>query len=230
MRNKHHFNIFAAGLLAGLGAAVGLSIRRQLDTLRIWETALAQNHGPARAKTLITAVRQQRALLNVITYMPENPVLKNHLTRHILPGLALYRVLLQEHDGNREAALAEVDEAFCAQMTAKANLMSVPLRLWPEPFALFRRSLKKVMNQYPADGWDFIYEENSAERVAFSTTRCFYYDVLTALNAPELTPLFCRMDDVMAEAFPPNIRFIRPHTLGRGDRLCDFEYCRAKDM
>jgi hypothetical protein len=37
---------------------------------------------------------------------------------------------------------------------------------------------------------------------------------------------YCKGDDMMAEYFPPGIRFVRPHTLGRGDALCDFQYCR----
>lgn len=34
----------------------------------------------------------------------------------------------------------------------------------------------------------------------------------------------------MAECFPPAIRFERPHTLGRGDELCDFQYCHVKQL
>ena len=59
-------------------------------------------------------------------------------------------------------------------------------------------------------------------------TRCFYLNTLTAYGAPELTASFCKSDEVMAELFPPSIRFVRPHTLGRGDALCDFQYCHVK--
>ena len=52
--------------------------------------------------------------------------------------------------------------------------------------------------------------------------------MLTDYGAPQLTASFCKMDDVMAELFPPEIRFVRAHTLGRGDDVCDFQYCRVK--
>ena len=58
-------------------------------------------------------------------------------------------------------------------------------------------------------------------------TRCFYLNTLTAYGTPELTASFCKSDEVMAELLPPSIRFVRPHTLGRGDALCDFQYCRV---
>ena len=62
--------------------------------------------------------------------------------------------------------------------------------------------------------------------IAFDITRCYYLNTLTALGAPELTASFCASADVMAEHFPPAIRFGRPRTLGSGDAVCDFQYCR----
>ena len=83
------------------------------------------------------------------------------------------------------------------------------------------------MKIYPSEGWETTYLERSDTRLAFNMTRCFYLDTLKALGAPELTASFCKTDDVMAEQFPSTVRFVRPHTLGRGDALCDFQYCRA---
>ena len=229
MKKGYDSILFLAGVLTGLGAGWAISTGRQLDNLTVWEGALAHRYGAGKAKLLITAVRRQRNLLNMITYMPENPTLKKHLVSHILPGLALYRVVLQEQAGDKPTALAVVDEAFSAQMAARARVMTAPLRVHPQPFMLFKSILPVIMKQYHPDGWDFEYEEISDSRVAFSATRCYYLDTLTELKAPELCASFCRMDDVLADSFPEGIRFIRPHTLGRGDRLCDFEYCRMKN-
>ncbi|HEY6073367.1 MAG TPA: L-2-amino-thiazoline-4-carboxylic acid hydrolase, partial [Anaerolineales bacterium] len=92
----------------------------------------------------------------------------------------------------------------------------------------FEDGSPSIMRSYPTEGWDFAYLENSEDRIAFTATRCFYLNTLTKYGAPELTASFCKTDDAMAEAFPPSIRFIRPHTLGRGDALCDFQYCRVR--
>ena len=92
MKKGYDSILFLAGVLTGLGAGWAISTGRQLDNLTVWEGALAHRYGAGKAKSLIIAVQRQRNLLNMITYMPENPALKNHLVSHILPGLALYRV------------------------------------------------------------------------------------------------------------------------------------------
>jgi predicted ArsR family transcriptional regulator len=47
-------------------------------------------------------------------------------------------------------------------------------------------------------------------------------------GAPELTPLYCQMDDLLFEALPPEIRWERTKTLGRGDEICDFRWTRQE--
>jgi len=121
-----------------------------------------------------------------------------------------------------------VDEDFRARSLTQNRFLFTPLKFLPDPFRLLKLFFPLVMQQFPADGWDFTSIENCEEKFAFSTMRCFHLDTLTTHGAPELTALFCKTDDVMAELFPPSIEFVRPHTLGRGDALCDFQYCRIR--
>jgi hypothetical protein len=195
-----------------------------------WRQVLIRWHGAEKAPQLTEAVRQRRTTLIAEATLPENKALASHLIENILPGLALYQVLLQEHAGDQQAVLAEVDEAFRAEALHKYRLLLMPLKVLPAPFQLFKLILPQVMKQYPAEGWDIAFVENSDDKVAFNITRCFYLNTLTAYGAPELTAVFCKGDDMMAECFPPGIRFVRPHTLGRGDALCDFQYCRVEEQ
>lgn len=50
----------------------------------------------------------------------------------------------------------------------------------------------------------------------------------TRLGVPELTAVLFKTEHVMAELFPPGVRLVRPHTFGRGDALCDFQFCQIK--
>ena len=196
--------------------------------LRDWRPVLARRHGVKKAHQLSVAVNHQYSILIAETSLPENQALCWHLKEKILPGLALYRVLLKEHDSNQSAALAEVDEAFRNQTLAKSRLLLAPFRLLTAPFRLLKLVFPILMNQFPAEGWDIAYVENSNHKVAFNITRCFYLNTLTAYGAPELTASFCKGDDVMAECFPPSICFVRLYTLGRGDAMCDFQYSRGQ--
>jgi len=216
-------------IASALGIAWLVRQRREVTAgLSDWQHVLIRRHGAKKGQQLAAAVRQQHAALVAEASVPVNPALRWHLKEKILPGLALYWVLLQEYDGNQPAALAEVDEAFRNQTLAKSRLLFAPVKVLPAQFRLFKLVFPQIMKQFPAEGWDITYVEDRDDKVAFNITRCFYLNTLTAYGAPELTASFCKGDDVMAECFPPSIRFVRLHTLGRGDALCDFQYCRGE--
>ncbi|MHB8134681.1 MAG: L-2-amino-thiazoline-4-carboxylic acid hydrolase [Anaerolineaceae bacterium] len=202
--------------------------RTEVPGLRNWRRTLRQRYGTEKEQQITAEIQQQyTSLVNEIC-LPENNALRWHLKEKILPGLALYRVLLQEHIGDQPAVLASVEDAFRAKTLAKSRLLFTPLRVLPNPFGLLKLVFPRLMKQFPREGWDTTFIENSPNRIAFNMTRCFYLNSLTTLGAPELTPSFCKCDDDMAECFPRDIRFVRQHTLGRGDNLCDFQYCRVK--
>jgi len=229
MSRTKSYSLFILGFASALGIAWLVRQRlKEIGGLRAWQQVLIRHHGAEKAHQLTAAVRQQHAALVAETPIPENQALRRHVKDNILPGLALYRVLLQEHDGNQQAALVEVDEAFRTWTLAKSRLLLAPLKILPAPFRVFKLAFAQMMKKFPVEGWDFTYIENNDNKVAFNATRCYYLNTLTVCGAPELTASFCKSDDVMAELFPPSIRFVRPHTLGRGDVVCDFQYCRME--
>lgn len=229
MSTKKSLPIVIAAVVAGIGIAWVAGRRGpDLPALPVWQYVLKKHHGNLQALRLAEQIRKRYHELLVEHPLPENPVLRRHATQNILPGLALYQVLLKEYGGDQQAALAEVDEALRAWTLKRNRFMLAPLKFIPEPFGLFKMGFGLQMRSFPAEGWDFEYIERSDERIAFNATRCFYLDTLRTYGAPELTASFCKSDDVMAELLPSSIIFVRPHTLGRGDALCDFQYCRVR--
>jgi hypothetical protein len=190
-----------------------------------WEKVIQARYGYERGREMVTEVRKQLAVLYADTPLPKNRTLRWHLRENILPGLALYRVLLKEHAGDPQAATGSFESVVRAWTIARSRFMLMPLKVLPAPFFWFRLVFPQVMRQYPPEGWDINVVENSNTKIAFNITRCYYLNTLAALGTPELTASFCMGDDVMAELFPGSIKFIRPHTLGRGDAVCDFQYC-----
>ena len=77
---------------------------------------------------------------------------------------------------------------------------------------------------FPRQGWDAEIIEDSEQSFAINMRSCFYLDVLTAYGAPELTPVFCRMDGLLYEGLPEAIAWERTQTLGEGGDCCDFRW------
>ena len=190
-----------------------------------WRKALIGKYGTIEAEALMGKLQQRYEELYRARPHHDHPALRKHLAQNILPGLALYQVLLAEGN-DRAAALAEVEQLLHASAVRSGLRKTVAaLKFLPEPFRLLRPVVRAAMRfGFPAAGWETDWLEDSDQRIAFNIQRCFYLDTLTTYGAPELTPLFCRMDDVVYEALPASIRWERTGTLGRGNDRCDFCY------
>ncbi len=189
-----------------------------------WLPVLTQAHGDKSAAALIQQA-EDRCRKSIAGYrLPENGHLRKHLVENILPGLAMYRTLLELHEGDQPAALAEIQPLFRAWTGQIYGSTMRLLSLIPKPFAFLRLAMPLQMRQFPREGWDFVPVEDSPARVAFDSRSCFYLKTLTELGAAELTASFCQIDDWMGEILPPSIVFRRTKTLRSEDEICDFCY------
>ena len=59
---------------------------------------------------------------------------------------------------------------------------------------------------------------------AFNIHHCFYLDILEYYETPELTPIFCRLDDILMGAMPESIQWGRTQTIGKGADYCNFRW------
>ncbi len=220
--------MFGPGLVIGAlgGFILGrrLSAPRRTPHLDAWQRAMAESRGEVAAAMLAARVQARYDALyaNRPYFAPR--ALRWHLEHNILSGLALYQVLREEYD-DREAALAETERLFTAAFEQMGRLMSL-IGYLPQPFAVFRWGVHWVLRLgFPPQGWETEIVEDSDRCFAYNVHRCFYLDVLTAYGAPELTALYCNMDDLTFGSLPPAITWERTKTLGRGDDCCDFRWC-----
>ena len=230
MKEKKRTSLFEPGLVIGAlaGFIVGrrLSAPRRMPHLDAWQRALAEERGEVAAAMLAARVQARYDELYANRPRFDQRALRVHLEHNILPGLALYQVLREENN-DREAALAETERLFEAAFGRLGGLMSLIGHL-PQPFAAFRRGAHLIIRLgFPPQGWETEIVEDSDRCFAYNVYRCFYLDVLTAYGAPELTALYCKMDDLVYESLPSSITWERAKTLGRGDDYCDFRWCRV---
>lgn len=223
--------LLGVGLAAGAGVALVAARRTagRMPHLAAWTPLLADRHGQAAADDLTariqaryTALYPQRPAL-----VDRHPALRDyHFAQAILPGVALYQVL-SEDNRDRDAVLEEVAALFEAEYLGLRRVLHAFAQL-PPSFNRFRWITRQVMRvAFPAAGWETEWIEDSPRRIAFNMRRCFYLDVLTHYGVPELTALYCRLDDLIYQALPPYVRFERGGTLGRGDAACDFAYVQT---
>lgn len=219
--------LFYLGLAAG--GLIGFTVGRRSATphpmphLRIWQQALARERGEFQAAVLAGRVQARYDALCASRPRFPKRILRLHLDMLILPGLALYQTLLEETD-DVVAVLAEMESLFESTFSRFFRFMLFTDRA-PWSFALFRRTARTILKHvFPAEGWETEIVEDSDRAFAFNMVNCFYLDVLTAYGAPELTPVYCRMDELLYETLPPMILWQRTKTLGRGGDCCDFRW------
>jgi len=219
--------LFYLGLAAG--GLVGFAVGRRSATpqpmphLEIWQQALANQRGELEAAILVGRVQVRYDELYASRPRFSKRILRLHLDMLILPGLALYQTLLEETD-DAEAVLAEIELIFEATFSRFFRFMLFVDRA-PRSFALFRRTARTTLKHvFPSEGWERETVEDSDRTFAFNMRSCFYLNVLTTYGAPELTPLYCRMDELLYEKLPPMILWQRTQTLGRDGHCCDFRW------
>lgn len=199
----------------------------QATLLSRWKEALTGRHGVREAERIVARVRARHRLLREqeAGFMDRLSRFEHaELRDRVLPGLALYQVLREE--GRRQTeAIEEVVHLLSLDFDRQHRILRL-LHHLPWPFSLFKMLLRLQLRLFYSAQKVKIVEDNR-QCFAFEVTRCLTHQVLSRHGAPELTVAYCRMDDILAEALPPSIVWMRTGTLGEGAPCCDFRYCRS---
>lgn len=193
---------------------------------------LKQQRGASEAADFMERVQQVYDELYARRPTFTNRHLRFHVEDNILVGLAIYRVFLSEGKSQADA-FAETRGflAASAEIGQSMRIIRLAKRFLPSSwfYPLIRRSVRYQMRvMFPAENWGTRWLEDSPRRLAFDTTRCLYLETLNAYGAPELTPAFCNVDDVLGAVMFPEVIFERSGTLARGSDRCDFCYRNGK--
>lgn len=190
---------------------------RKLDRWILQTSAPVGNFG--------TDVRGRYRTLVRCALWPRSPVLRWHLAGYLLPGVALYRGLRAE-GWPTERAAAVVGSALESDTQRRRRRFERRGRRrgFFTAFAIMIRPVTRLV--YPSPGWQVEWLETSRHRIAFDMTGCFYLDTLTQLGARELTPVYCRVDDILYEGVSPELAWRRTTMLATGGERCDFRFER----
>ena len=79
---------------------------------------------------------------------------------------------------------------------------------------------------YENEFFKLIEVHKNDKEFGFDIQRCLYFDILREAGRPELGPILCEYDSILASAVDTWIRFTRHETIASGDRRCTFRYER----
>jgi hypothetical protein len=215
------------GGLGGILTARILFETNRMPNAKVWQRILTEDLGAVQAGVFIARVRQRYKELKFKRPIFRNMVLDFHVTGGILPGLALYQSL-REEVVNQDEAIAQVHRIFETWFNRYPPLnmrFNQLMQYTPENFGIFRRLTRLVTERlFPAPGWRYEFIDDNNASLAFNIHECFYLKVLDYYHAPELTPVFCRLDDYLMGAMPPSIAWGRTQTIGMGADCCNFRW------
>lgn len=182
---------------------------------------------PASSGNLATDARGRYWALVGCAPWPRNPVLRWHLAGYLLPGVALYRTL-QIAVWPAEWAATVIGAALERDTQPRRRRFERrgQRRGFFTSFALFVRAFTRLV--YPSPGWRVEWLEISRNRIAFDMTGCFYLDTLGQLGSRELTPIYCRVDDILHAGISPELAWSRATKLATGGERCDFRFERRR--
>lgn len=217
----------ALGTLGGVFAAKKLLHKERMPNAKPWQRILAEQRGEIDAAVFMARVQSHYEELKARRPIFDRAIFNLHVLHDLLPGLALY-LTLREDGLDEEAAIEKIHQIFEAWFTlyppVNMNFV-VQMGSLLEDFDVFRRLTQFVMDTFfPSPGWQYEIVADDERAYAFDIHNCFYLDVLTYYGSPELTPVFCRLDDVLMDSFPDAIRWKRSGTIGQGDECCDFRW------
>jgi len=194
---------------------------------RVWLRKLEKERGAIDAKKFIARVNKRYHELHEETETYSKRALqKLHLETNILPALAFYQELLAE-GMEQENAVVKTRE-YLDVIAQKLRRQFQQRARMPFFFVILKRIMRPNMERnFPEPGFELEWPKLGKNVTGFNVQRCFYVDILGKLGAPELTRLFCDIDDVVFEN-TPGVRWERKNTIGRGGQFCDFRYYREE--
>jgi hypothetical protein len=143
--------------------------------------------------------------------------------------VALYQTLQQDFNLEQEAALELAEKMLRDSYAMRMGpLMKAALntmyQIRPVRRLLVAQLTKKTSE---AEGFHIENINEPATIMAFDVRACPIANFAKLHGVPEIVPVICRIDDLMAEQLV-GIELQRTGTIGMGAERCDFRYVRSK--
>lgn len=174
-----------------------------------------------------TAKKQLSAVLaRLIKENPEYTDSKNygHLC-NLLTSLAMVMVLEQNGKTRDEAEKAVADAMYEYIKPQIASMKKLAGNSWFVRFLKITMPLKFKMTL--GYGWDVEFPECPKDTFAMTTHKCIYQQIFAKYGMPEMTAVFCKVDDILYSNLP-KAEFLYTQQIGNGGSMCDYSFKERK--
>ena len=147
--------------------------------------------------------------------------------------LAVYRELLPLV-GDERTGLSILHNAMAALFKEHltgyiADRIGISQDAPEEAFNRIAENFKARGEEHFGKAYIYVQEVQDEGRSFVNIQKCFFDDFFRVNGMPELTPIFCAMDNLWAEELEKpryKVRFERPTTLAQGDDVCRFQFTK----
>lgn len=196
------------------------------EALDLWRGPLAKGRGEEKAGELAERVALQFEEMWSFRPTGLSQELEVQLAAVLLPGIALYRVLLDEHNGFHETALPEVRDLL-ARLDRRFPPVRL-LRLAPDPFEGLKWAFERLLPRIaPPGGWRVRTLEESEDVYSVIVSQCFCLDTCEHYGARPLAPYFCSLDRPDLASLPAGVGWEMPMALTTRNDVCLFRFFRT---
>ena len=140
---------------------------------------------------------------------------------NLITALAMVIVLEESGKSRSEAEKNVADAMYTFLEPTKASMEKLASH------SCFVKLLKLTMPIKFAHtlgfGWDVEFPKCPNDRFTMITHKCIYQQLFTKYGMPEMTAVFCEVDDLMYSTLP-RAEFIYTEQIGRGGSMCDYTF------
>ena len=139
----------------------------------------------------------------------------------LLTSLAIVMVL-EENGSTRENAEKAVADAMYSFIGPQiASMKKLSQHSWFVPFLKLTMPLK--FKKTLGFGWEVEFPECPKDTFCMTTHRCIYQQIFAKYGMPEMTAVFCKVDDILYSDLP-GAKFSYTQQIGSGGSVCDYSY------
>lgn len=163
-------------------------------------------------------LKQYQKLLNEDRINDKTIVYQNR--NYIYPSIAVYHSF-QKYGYQKKEVSQWIETEILATGKGIAQFLT-KIGRFKFFFPLFKKMcFLSTKTSYKQPYFDMRWTEQDKDKIAWDCCKCHYFDELSRHQCPELTKIFCRLDDVMYGNIP-TAEWARTQTIGDGGKVCDF--------